>query len=300
MTESTAKALHHMSTSKTQGYITAATGHNRHLEMAADLCLSLKEHDPERGFAVVVDRFCAQRAKELPVFDHVFEVDDQPGFVGKLTCGEVSPFDETFFFDADCLAVGSLEELWAHLPGRHFCIGGQYVDADHPGHSANHPIREICRDFEISRYYWAIGPMFYFDGEGREVLAEVKRLYLENLDNKKLWVWDNPVPSDEILFGVVGGRQEFAPFPPVQTLIKQKDLPEWTVGNPPHPMFHCTMGPRLSVLRDLMTQVERRRAEHGLPQGSRRLWVRKALQKKAQQSITKALGLPWRNPFARK
>lgn len=289
-------------TDPTQGYITAGANHPRHVEMAVDLCLSLKEHDPRRHFAVVIDSSLERHAARYSgVFDHLFVVPDELNFghAAKLYVGQVSPFDRTLFIDADCLALGSVDELWGHLATRDFCVPGEYVGADETRHHHNFPIADLCRRFQLPRYYWASSPLFFFAEAGRPVLAECLRMYREVLPSEGIVRWDTGWPPDEIAFGVVGGRRSYEPFPPVQTLIKQPDLPRWVTGRPPHPVYHCTMSPALPVLSDLMRQVAARRRARGLPQGSRRFWVRKALYKKAQRGITRALGLPWKNPLRR-
>ena len=282
-----------------QGYITSATGHIKHLQMAVDLRLSLRKWDPKRPFAVIVNESISSKAKDFAVFDRVHVVPDAEGrgYGGKLYTAEASPYAQTLFFDADCLAVGPVESLWEHLQHLHFCVPGQYVAADCHGHHHNHQISDLCAQFDLSHYYWAISPMYFFSDIGRSTVQEVQRVYHEELTPRGICQWDTDYPPDEIAFGVVGGRANFASFPPVQTIIKQRNLSEWTLGNPPHPIFHCTMSPTLDVLAGLMQEVAARRRAAGLPQGSRRYWVKKALQKKTQRDITQALGLPWRNPF---
>lgn len=291
-----------MTTGPTEGYITAAAHDPRHLEMAVDLRLSLAEHDPGRPFALVTDTSLAPRVRRYPdVFDHHQVIPDELnlGHAAKLFVGRASPFQRTLFVDADCLALGPLDELWGHLPERSFCVPGEYVAADDPRHHHNFPIADLCRVFDLPRYYWASSPLFSFDDEGRAILDACMEAYRGELPRERIVRWDTKWPPDEIAFGVVGGRGDFAPFPPVQTLIKVKDLDGWTVGAAPHPLFHCVLSPPLPVLRELMAQVTERRRARGLPQGSRRHWVKKALYKESQRAVTQALGLPWRNPLRR-
>ena len=284
---------------KTQGYITAAAHHPKHLEMAVDLRLSLRAIDPARPCTIVTDQKSAKgRGALLKVFEHVHLIPESEnyGHSAKLYVAEASPCAQTLFLDADCLVLRPLDELWSALQGKTFCVPGVYVDNTCMQHHHNYPIAHLCAKFDLSRYYFASSPIFYFDEAGRSVLHAIRQVYNVELRNSSVRRWDRNCPPDEIAFAVVGGRENFAPFPPVQTIIKQPNLPEWTLGRPPHPVFHCTMSPSLDVLADLMRQVAARRRAAELPQGSRRHWITKSLYKKSQRGITQALGLPWRAP----
>jgi hypothetical protein len=283
-----------------QGYITAAVHARRHLEMAVDLRLSLRDIDPARPCALVTDQSCAKGAHALlRVFEHVEIIPeiDNYGHSAKLYVAERQVFNQTLFLDADCLVLGPLNDLWEALQSREFCVPGLYVDKTCTQHHHNYSIASLCETFGLERYYFASSPIFYFSEAGRAVMHAIRKTYNTELRHGAVRRWDRDWPPDEIAFAVVGGRVNFAPFPPLQTIIKQPNLPSWTVGKPPFPVFHCTMCPSLDVLSELMQHVAARRRAEGLPQGSRRHWVKKALYKKTQRSITQALGLPWRSPF---
>ncbi len=279
-----------------QGYITAASNHIRHLQMAVDLRLSLRDIDPEREFALVVDDAIAPQLTKFPgVFDHVFVIPEAVniGHSSKVYTGRISPFEQTLFIDADCIVLDKLDGLWAALQAKDFCVPGEYVTKDDTRHHHNFQIAKLCEIFALESYYWASSPIYYFNDAGREVMNEIHAIYCEELPRSRITRWDTGTPPDEIAFAIVGSRLGFKEFPPIQTLIKQKDLASWTTGGHPHEIYHCTMCPRFSVLAQLMNAIARRRAAHQLPQGSRRYWVRKALYKLIQQKITKWLGLPW-------
>jgi hypothetical protein len=92
--------------------LTIASGSDEYLMLAGALLKSLRLNAPEESVAVVTDR------RDHPVvgrFDHVVDLDARNGggFSQKLHLADYAPYDETLYVDADCLAYGSLDELWA-------------------------------------------------------------------------------------------------------------------------------------------------------------------------------------------
>ena len=280
-----------------QGYITAAVHHRKHLEMAVDLRLSLRDVDPMRPCAVVTDESCAAGAGALlQVFEHVFVLPDSKNFghSAKLCVADYSPFAQTLFLDADCLVLGPLSELWSALQGKEFCVPGAYVDNTCTQHHHNYPIANLCATFGLDRYYFASSPIFYFSDAGRSVLHAVREVYNTELRNGSVRRWDRNWPPDEIAFGIVGGRQTFADFPPLKTIMDASDMPRWKGNNAPEPVYHCVVGPSVHQLASAMRCVRERRKAAGLPDSSWTHWIKKATSKKIQRSLTRTLRLPWR------
>jgi hypothetical protein len=98
------------------GILTLATP--KDYRKAIGLALSLRVSNPGAPTAVA----CAPilRARLSPFFDHVIEEDPSlRGFVHKVHLDRYSPFDDTFFFDADVLVFRELKpiiEEWNDQP----------------------------------------------------------------------------------------------------------------------------------------------------------------------------------------
>lgn len=97
---------------RTRGVLTIASGSDEYVMLAGALLKSIRLNAPRESVAVVTDR------RDHPVisrFDHVIDFDARNGggFAQKLHLPAYAPFDETLYIDADCLAYGSLQELWA-------------------------------------------------------------------------------------------------------------------------------------------------------------------------------------------
>jgi hypothetical protein len=81
---------------------------------AIALSITLKEHDPDVKTAVV----CSEKLKPLVenYFNHtIIEHSHMKGFEHKLYLDQYSPFEKTFFFDADILIIKSIKDtvkLW--------------------------------------------------------------------------------------------------------------------------------------------------------------------------------------------
>ena len=84
------------------GFITMAFGSDKYIRQAENLALSLRHNLPDYKIAIVTDR-----PDVAPVFDMVIPMRkfDQTGTIHKLDIYEYSPFHETLFIDADCLAT---------------------------------------------------------------------------------------------------------------------------------------------------------------------------------------------------
>ncbi|NQT52774.1 class I SAM-dependent methyltransferase, partial [bacterium] len=113
-----------------EGYLTIATGHQRYVELALNLVLSLR-HKDSRPVALLHDR-----AVEIPPayqshFDILIDAEERcllPGLDTKLLLQEYSPFERTIFLDADCLlAKWDADRHWEALRGRPFTVVGKVI-----------------------------------------------------------------------------------------------------------------------------------------------------------------------------
>ncbi|MBQ6254792.1 MAG: hypothetical protein IJK05_09145 [Bacteroidales bacterium] len=98
-----------------KGFITVATGKEFYYRIAHNLLLSYRLHSLEPlPFAILCDR----RNRWTEDFDEVVVIDDPAfSFADKLRIIDLSPFGETIFIDADCLAYRDLNGLWEVFEG---------------------------------------------------------------------------------------------------------------------------------------------------------------------------------------
>ena len=96
-----------------KGFITVATGQDLFYIMAHNLLLSYRYHSlSPMPFAILCDRQNPWTAD----FDEVIIIDNPAhSYYDKLRILDLSPFDETIFIDADCLAYKDLNRLWEYF-----------------------------------------------------------------------------------------------------------------------------------------------------------------------------------------
>lgn len=93
-----------------KGFLTVATGKEMYYVLAHNLLMSYRLHSAEpMPFAILCDRFNEWTAD----FDEAVIIDNPSrSFLDKVRIIDLSPFDETIFIDADCLAYRDLNGLW--------------------------------------------------------------------------------------------------------------------------------------------------------------------------------------------
>lgn len=97
----------------TKGFITVATGQTHFYVLAHNLLLSYRYHSRKpMPFAILCDR----KNEWTADFDEVVIIDNPAySYYDKLRILDLSPFDETLFIDADCLAYRDLNGLWDYF-----------------------------------------------------------------------------------------------------------------------------------------------------------------------------------------
>jgi hypothetical protein len=106
------------------GVLTLATPDD--YRKAIGLALSLRVSNPGLPIAVA----CSPKLHTLisPYFDHVVVEDPGVrGFVHKLYLDRYSPFEETFYFDADVLVFRNLNNIIENWRGQAYAVCGNYV-----------------------------------------------------------------------------------------------------------------------------------------------------------------------------
>jgi len=105
------------------GVLTMATS-NDYLK-ALGLSLSIRKHNPDVKIAIACYKDVSDKIGKY--FDYVIEQrHDLKGFEHKVYLDEYSPFDKTFFFDADVLFFKSLNPVYEEWKGRAYTARGVY------------------------------------------------------------------------------------------------------------------------------------------------------------------------------
>lgn len=253
-----------------RGFITLASTKSDYLDMAVDLALSLRavSRDP---IALILDEALRARARpeELRLFDHVVALPpDYPRNIGKMFAPHASPFDETLFLDADCLALAPFDDLWERLRPFGFALQGEVLT---PAIERIHHMvstRDTMRRFGIERYVKSNSGLIYFRRDtGRVVADAAMRLFRENFRPE--------MNCDETLMGIVAGTIDIGVIrPPLP-------MPWWPgelePGDTRYTLVHMMDAVKPDTMRWLMDGVRRRRAAAGLPpEASIPAWRRKA------------------------
>jgi hypothetical protein len=135
---------------------------------------------------------------------------------------------------------------------------------------------QICRDFNLGRYFWGQGALFAF--KNPDVLPMFKECYEFYVSGIKRYPqYRYRTLADEMVFGIMGDKYPIDSIPcatmhpwplpnDLETLLPAED--RW-------PVFHMVESPNPIYLSFLMGEVNRRRTEHGFPLVSEILWRRK-------------------------
>ena len=94
-----------------RGFITIATGRKQYYKIAANLLQSYRLFSAEPlPFAIIAE----EENQYTSLFDDVIITSESThSFMDKFLLMKLCPYDETIFFDADCLAYGDLNDYWA-------------------------------------------------------------------------------------------------------------------------------------------------------------------------------------------
>lgn len=98
-------------TAKTRGFLTLAAGDLHYYQLAANLLGSYRLHSAQPlPFAILADR----ENRYTAAFDRCILMENADNsYLDKLRLAEYLPYDETIFIDADCLAYGDLNRMFA-------------------------------------------------------------------------------------------------------------------------------------------------------------------------------------------
>lgn len=243
--------------SDSRGFMTVAAGERRYLEMAVDLALSLREFNAEPVALALGDELRrVASASDLAVFDHVVPLPPgYPKFLSKLAAPYVTPFDRTFFIDADSLAIGPLDGIWEPLAPTEFAVQGRYrrPDEDHDHHMLS--TAALAKSFGLDRYLQHNSGVLYFRKAKAIAVAEACMDLWEKGFGRQL-------PFDEPLRAIVGGALGLTTIP------KPLPMAWWPALVAPHEtsfrLVHFMGIVRADTFTWLLRDVRRRREAAGL------------------------------------
>lgn len=261
-----------------RGYLTMAVGRQRYLEMAVDMALSLREHDP-RPIALAADSELGRAAREryAPAFDEVTEIPARflEGRAIKYGSAAASPFSETMFVDSDCFVLGPLDYLWSGLDGADVAMLGEMLT---PRENENHhgfSTRRLMRRFGLDRYLKTNSGIFCFrTGPALEIMDACLDTFLNEVKPglrggilRGGWV------GDEIGFGVVGGRRRLGTLPFPQPMYWPQEFADIDLDRPAKPLLHFIWPPEPDVVTRLLEDAAGRRAAAGIPSTGQEHWL---------------------------
>ncbi len=114
-----------------QGYVTMAYGQRRFFEMAVNLALSIRLNDSSRPVTLLYKDRSELPEEHAEFFSACRPFENPDGFSGvaiKLGVYEPSPYNETFFVDADCLIMKrDMDRHWEKFGAQDFAIAGDVV-----------------------------------------------------------------------------------------------------------------------------------------------------------------------------
>lgn len=139
------------------GVITIAHGPKRYIDMAINMAISLKFHNPSIQCAIVTD-VAQETVKEY--FDYYIPIKSEYGLGlnQKLYLHEYSPFEETLFIDADCLVVKPLTGYYSLCIEHDFVILGSQINSG----EWYMDVSAMCKRFNVSDIPLFNGGTYYF------------------------------------------------------------------------------------------------------------------------------------------
>ncbi len=162
------------------GYITIAYGGEKYFQMALNLALSVRLHDPARTITLA----CPENAQYLDKISGAFAKivslpngDQLSGSLHKLSLFELTPYCKTLFLDADCLIMKpDMERHWRKLSPYAFMIPGEKRTS---GKLYGFDVAEMMAASNAPYIAAMNAGKIYFDQspEARAVFATVRDLY---------------------------------------------------------------------------------------------------------------------------
>lgn len=157
-----------------KGYLTAAYKHHIYAEQAVCLSLSFKYKGDHTPISIVVDQknyIYIQQKKYTRFFDQVIVLPDENlyDFIGKLYSALQTPYEDTIYFDSDCLLISHAAELNTALSVLDFCVPGEDLKT---GVYAGKNIPEWLTKLNLLYIPIFNAGVFRFNHKGKKVVEE--------------------------------------------------------------------------------------------------------------------------------
>jgi len=264
--------------SPSRGYLTLAARDPRYLEMAVDMALSLREHTP-LPVALAADDALAgtARARYATAFDEITLVPERfrRGRALKFGTAAASPFEQTMFIDADCLALGGLDHLWSALESAEMAMVGEHLTAGEDRRHHGFSTRGLIHRFGLNTYLKTNSGLFCFARTPALSIMEECRVCHETEVRRRLrWqaIFGSGWLGDEIAFGVVGGRRGLGTFPKPDAMYWPGEFATLDLEHPSKPLLHLLWPLTRAQLDRLVAGTTARRRAAGVPGDAAAHW----------------------------
>ena len=254
----------------TRGYLTLAARDPRYLEMAVDMALSLRAHT-HLPIALAADEALADvaRSRYAGAFDAVTLLANRfrRGRALKFGTAEASPFEETMFVDADCIVLGTLDDLFGVLATTDMAMVGRHLTADDDVKHHGFSTASLIRRFWLETYLKTNSGLFGFRREpALAIMEECLACHTDEVVPRLRWKalfggW----LGDELAFGIVGGRRKLGVLPEPRTMYWPEEFPGLDLRRPTKPLLHMLWPLRPEQLDQLVEGTTSRRRAAGLP-----------------------------------
>lgn len=248
-----------------RGYLSVAAGSRRYLEMAVDMALSLREHTAH-PIALAADAVLADFAEAhyRDAFDVIRRLDER--FLGgraiKYGAAAASPFEETVFIDADCIALAPLDSVYDSLEHSDMAMLGELLTLDDDENHHGFSTRALMRRFDLDHYLKTNSGLFCFRRSAAlDIMQECLDCHLNEVKPQLRWsLLAGRWLGDEIAFGVVGGRRRLGTLPKPAQMYWPQEFATIDPSAPTKPLLHM-LWPLPAQTFDLLTEATISRRE---------------------------------------
>jgi hypothetical protein len=192
-----------------KGILVIAQGHERYLNMACNLAVSLRLTNPHIPLALVTDKATTEAKK---IYDYIIDINPQYGigFSQKIHMDIYSPFEKTLFIDADCLVIDNIDFLWKGFNGKPVSVLG-YKKAE--GEFLGTTIEQLREKLSFSFLPSFNGGVYYFEkgAAAIAVFSLARELFYNRYDELSLVKFSGK-PGDEPVMSLAMGMHNMQPL----------------------------------------------------------------------------------------
>jgi len=256
--------------------------------MAVDMALSLREHT-SLPVAVACDEPLEAMARErfAAAFDDVTILPRRfrAGRIRKFGVAEATPFDETVFIDADCIVLGSLDNIFRSLDDAPMAMLGEQLTSDDDENHHGFSTRALMKRFGLQRYLKTNSGIFCFRREpALDIMEACRTCFLEEARPRLKWsILLGRWLGDEIAFGIVGGRNGLGTLPAPAPMYWPQEFDAIDLDAPAKPLLHFIWPPSEALLERLLEDMRSRRRTAGVPGDAEAAWRGEVVKLKAMK-----------------